>query len=95
MLKGENGAIILKIICENCGKKAILSAQTAFAQGWDYPPLLGSYTVVSPRTCGDCGIETTLWYELEVNGTPVERLSAKHLKTLERILGEPDTILPE
>jgi len=87
--------VILRHICENCGKEKILRAEDAYMQGWDYPPLMGSFKSVSPRTCENCGIETTLWWELEVNKTLIEQLSEKHLQTLKRIWSEPKSILPE
>jgi hypothetical protein len=46
--------------------------------GWNYPPVIGSFAVVSPRTCDDCSIEQTLWWELNVNNTPIENLSKQH-----------------
>ena len=82
-------------ICENCGKTDILTPEEAYEQGWDYPPLMGTFGIVSPRKCGNCGIETTLWCELETKKTPIDQLSDKHKETLIRILGEPDSITPE
>jgi len=55
---------ILRHICENCGKEVLLTSEDAWEQGWDYPPKMGTFKVVSPRTCGDCGIETSLWWEM-------------------------------
>jgi hypothetical protein len=81
-------------ICENCGKTAILDSVTAFMQGWDYPPHIGAFGVVSPRTCGNCLINTTLWWEIAINNTPVEELSPRHRDTLIRILFEPESITP-
>ncbi len=75
-------------ICEVCDKKEITTSETAFQSGWDYPPRFGDFGVISPRTCGDCGIEETLWWELAVNRGDPKSLPARHLKTLERILSE-------
>ena len=86
---------ILLHICENCGKQELLSGEEAYKQGWDYPPQTGQFKIVSPRTCGACGIETTLWWELTCNKTPISQLSKKHIQTLQRILEEPDSILPD
>jgi hypothetical protein len=81
-------------ICENCGKTEILTPEEAYEQGWDYPPMMGTFGIVSPRTCGDCGYETTLWRELAIKETLIDQLSDEHKETLMRILGEPDSITP-
>ena len=93
--KEEQGKMILRHICENCGKEEVLSSEEGYKQGWDYPPKIGKFKVISPRTCGACGIDTTLWWEVTYNKTPVEELSERHRQTLERILAEPESILPE
>jgi hypothetical protein len=82
-------------ICENCGKTEILTPEEAYEQGWDYPPLMGTFGIISPRTCCNCGIDTTLWHDLEIEKTPIDQLSDKHKETLMRILGEPDSITPK
>lgn len=86
--------MLLRHICENCGKEEVLTSEEGYEKGWDYPPKMGSFAVISPRTCGNCGIQTTLWWEITSNQTPLEDLNDHHKTTLERILGEPDTILP-
>ena len=40
-------------ICEVCGKTEILTPKEAFNEGWDYPPRMGGFGIVGPRTCGD------------------------------------------
>ena len=81
-------------ICENCGKQEILTSEEGYDRGWDYPPRMGEFKIVSPRTCGNCVIDTTLWWELVCKKTPLQQLSAKHLETLNRILNEPESIYP-
>lgn len=85
--------IIIRHICENCGWEQILSAEEGYKQGWDYPPKMGMYKIISPRTCGLCNIETTLWWEITCNKTPIDQLSERHWQTLKRILSEPESIL--
>lgn len=92
--KEEQADMVLQHICENCGKEEILSSEDGYKQGWDYPPKMGTFKIVSPRTCGECGITTTLWWEITCNKTPAEQLSEKHRQTLKRILTEPESILP-
>lgn len=74
-------------VCENCGKTELLSEDEAYHQGWDYPPFMGEWGVVSPRTCHECPISTTLYWKL-ISGTTIEKLSEHHKKTLQRILAE-------
>lgn len=77
-------------ICEVCDKTLILTSEEAFQMGWDYPPRMGVVGVISPRTCGECGIDSTLWWELVARKTPVADLSVKQQKVLARILDEPN-----
>ena len=82
-------------ICEVCDKTELLTPADAYDQGWDYPPKMGIYKLVSPRKCGDCGMLDTLWYELVVRKTPRTQLSPRHKLTLIRILTEPESIMPK
>ena len=75
-----------RFVCEVCGLDLLLTDRIAFESGWDYPPFLGAWGIVSPRTCGNCGIEGTAWYALAVLGQNVKTVSDKHYATLERIL---------
>jgi len=84
---------LLRHICETCGKVEIISSEDGFNRGWDYPPKMGSFKVVSPRTCGECAINTTLWWELATNKTPINELDPRHQETLKRIFAEPESIL--
>lgn len=82
-------------ICEVCGKTEVLTPQDAYDAGWDYPPIMGQFGVVSPRKCPDCGIEGTVWAALTLQNKKPEELSEAQLQTLMRILGEPASILIE
>jgi hypothetical protein len=77
-------------LCEVCGRCERLSSAEAYEAGWDYPPNVGAWTMVSPRTCPKCPINETLWWAVAVEGrrTP-EAIGARHVKTLERIVAEP------
>ena len=85
----------LRHICEVCGKEEILTPEEAFEQGWDYPPRMGMFGIVSPRTCGDCAMVDTLWWKLTYQKVKPEDLSDKDKETLQRILSEPGSILIE
>lgn len=85
--------MLLRHICEVCGKEERLTPEQGFEQGWDYPPKMGEFKIVSPRTCGNCGINDTLWWILSVERKQPSDLNEQQLQTLNRILQEPDSIL--
>ena len=82
-------------VCEVCGKTELLTPIEAYAAGWDYPPILGAFGIVSPRTCPDCGMEETVWADLTLRQKASEELSEKQCQALMRILHEPNSLLPE
>ncbi|MBR3600635.1 MAG: AAA family ATPase [Lachnospiraceae bacterium] len=87
-------------ICKVCGKKEFMTAEAAFVKGWDYPPKMGKFSVVSPRTCGDCGIEQTVWWHFMKSAkegkVDDETMSREHKeKVIERIVREPYSLLEE
>ena len=51
----------LKHICEVCGKEELLAPEEAFLAGWDYPPRMGAFGIVSPRTCPDCSMMDAIY----------------------------------
>ena len=67
-----------RYICEVCGKVKILTTDEAFEKGWDHPPFIGEFGVVSPRTCPDvlwkkrCGQLSYLNIRLTLN-YPISR----------------------
>ena len=81
-------------ICEVCGREEIMDSGTAYSQGWDYPPIMGTFKTVSARTCSSCPIDKTLWWALAINKIPPDMLEEKHKDTLYRILNEPEIIMP-
>ncbi|SKH67007.1 hypothetical protein [Mycobacteroides abscessus] len=82
----------LQHICEVCGKQAILTPSQAYEAGWDYPPCMGEFAVISPRVCPICPSTSTVWWAVAVDGLALDMLSQRQRATLERILGEPGTI---
>lgn len=80
--------------CEVCGKKELLTATEAFKQGWDYPPGIYRYRLLSPRKCGDCSIADTLWFKLSTGKTRLSELTDREKETLERIQNEPESLMP-
>ena len=85
----------IKCVCEVCGRTEILTPKEAFQQGWDYPPHMGSFGVVSPRTCPDCSIMDTAWAEMVLRKKSLWELSEKQREAVNRILAEPESLIPE
>ena len=85
--------------CEACGKKEYLTAQEAYDSGWDYPPKVGSFGMLGPRKCGDCGIDKTLlWKITTTQKLPIVfegSLSESELQTWKRIKAEPESLLED
>lgn len=50
--------------CEVCGKKEYITVQQAYDTGWDYPPDMGSFGLLGPRTCGECLLNDTLYWRV-------------------------------
>ncbi len=80
-------------ICETCGKEEILSSQDGFDQGWDYPPRVGVFGIISPRTCGNCPMTTTLWWRMTTGAVTQETLTPADKILIKRISEEPESIL--
>lgn len=72
--------------CEVCGKKEWLDENDAFSAGWDYPPFIGTWGIVSPRTCADCDMTDTAWWAI----TKGLELTEKHKETIRRINAETE-----
>ena len=74
-----------------------MTPEQAFNEGWDYPPKMGTFGVISPRTCGDgnCNLTKTLWFALDQEHKEVKDLSEEQKTVLRRIQNEPESILPK
>lgn len=85
--------------CEVCGKKAFITAREALDSGWDYPPHIGHFGLLGPRTCGSCLLKDTLFWRINTCGKlPIVcegDLSPKELVTWRRIKEEPESLLGE
>ena len=84
-----------RYICENCGRIGIYeNPKQAFKEGWDYPPSMYHYKMISPRTCPNCGIETTLFWAISTAEVKkFEDMSVKQKLVFFLITGEPNTII--
>ena len=60
---------------------------------------MGVFRLLSPRTCGECGIQDTLFWKISRSqGLPIvieENLTPEELITWKRIKGEPESLLDE
>ncbi|WP_104132351.1 hypothetical protein [Cryobacterium sp. M91] len=74
--------------CESCGREEILSTQDAFDAGWDFPPKMGTFGVISPRTCPNCLMNSTVWWAISVEKGRMDDLTPRQLQVLGRILNE-------
>lgn len=79
-------------ICEVCGTEKVMTPDQAFAEGWDYPPRMGAFGVLSARTCGTCPVNRTLWWRVAVEKRDPATLTAADLALIERVKGEPESI---
>ena len=84
---------LLLHICEVCGRTEVLTPQEAFDKGWDYPPMMGRFGVVSPRTCPNCLMVDTAWAAMVLHGKSLNELTDRQKKAVERIIGEPKSIM--
>lgn len=90
----EYAYIKLHHVCEICGVEQWLTPQEGFDEGWDYAPRMYPFKVISPRTCGECGIEGTVWFEICVKNKSFYELTNKQKETVMRIYNEPESLLP-
>lgn len=74
--------------CEVCGRQEALTADAAYRDGWDFPPRMGAWGVISPRTCPTCTIEKTLWWALTMKKVEPSDLTDHQRQVLGRILNE-------
>ncbi len=82
-----------RYVCEVCDRAEILSPSEAYAAGWDMPPRMGVFGVVSPRVCPRCPMPETAWFAMAMQGSTEEQLTDRQRAAIARILGEPETLL--
>lgn len=82
-------------ICEVCGRSEIMTPDESFEDGWDYPPRMGTFGIISPRICGSCPIQKTVWWALTCDKKDINELPYKQKETIERIIREPASIIPQ
>jgi hypothetical protein len=68
-------------ICEVCGVEEILTPEAAYEAGWDYPPRMGAFGVISPRICPHCLVNQTVWWAVAMEGYKADMLTPKQQLT--------------
>jgi hypothetical protein len=76
--------------CEVCGREELLTSEEGFEAGWDFPPRMGEFGVLSPRQCPNaaCGVEETAWWAVAVEHISLSDLHPRHRATIDRISRE-------
>lgn len=64
--------------CESCGREESLDSRDAYKAGWDFPPHMGTWGVVSPRTCPNCPIQTTASWALAVEERSIDKVTPQN-----------------
>ncbi|MBN3455670.1 hypothetical protein JNN96_16765 [Mycobacterium sp. DSM 3803] len=95
VLEPETAHWRIRHICEVCGRTEILTPAAAHKDGWDYPPKMGQFGVISPRTCPDCPNTATVWWAVVMDGLSEDMLSDAQRAVVARILAEPMSIAVE
>lgn len=88
----KNPEIRFEHICEVCGRREVLTPEEAFQAGWDYPPHIGSFGIISPRTCPTCSMMETAWAALVLEHKMPSELTVDQWETIQRINDEPNSI---
>ena len=84
--------------CEVCGEKVFCTAEEAFEAGWDYPPQMGTFGLLGPRTCGKCNLNDTLFWKVQQQNLPIvfeNELTEQERKPWQCIKKEPESLIEE
>ena len=80
-------------LCEQCGRRELLTPQEAYDAGWDYPPRMGMFGIVGQRNCPRCLLHKSLWGRLVLEkSADLHHLCPHDLDALGRILMEPESL---
>jgi len=74
--------------CESRGREEVLGPRDAYEAGWDFPPNMGTWGVISPCTCPACTIEKTAWWAISIEKRGIDEMMPQQRKTVGRILEE-------
>jgi hypothetical protein len=70
--------------CEACDREELLTPDAGYESGWDFPPKMGTFGVISPRTCPNCTIDKTAWFAI-ISGRD---LNKKQMKAAKKMMNE-------
>jgi hypothetical protein len=79
-------------ICEVCGRDEILTPEQAYKAGWDYPPKMGKFGIVSPRLCPKCLMVKSVWWAVAMDGYTADMLTDHQRAAIARMLAEPESL---
>ena len=80
-------------ICEICGCDEILSPTEAFEAGWNYPPKMGHFGIISDRLCPKCPSQATVWWAIAMDGFTEDMLTDQQRAVIARIQAEPESLM--
>lgn len=80
----------LVVWCEVCGREQRTTLAEAHENGWDFGGPGGVYPagLITPRTCGTCSIDKTVWWQLAIRHIPMSALEVRQRAVIDRILAE-------
>lgn len=76
-------------------KHEILTPRKGYEKGWDYAPYMCPFKVISPRTCSECTIAKTVYWQIAVNHKTFSELTDTQKETVKIIYSEPESILAD
>ena len=80
-------------ICEICGLNEIITPDEAFEAGWNYPPRMGHFGIISDRLCPKCPSQETIWWIVMMENRSAEALTDRQRAAVDRILTEPESLM--
>ena len=80
-------------ICEICGLDEILTPDEAFEAGWNYPPRMGHFGIISDRLCPKCPSLETIWWLLMMEKRTADVLTERQRAAVDRMLAEPESLM--
>jgi len=83
-----------RVWCEVCGREAVTTAEEAFDAGWDFagPGGTSPAGVLTPRKCGNCSLDQTVWWRLVVDHAAPGDLTPREREVVARILRETESL---
>jgi len=80
-------------ICEICGLDEILTPDEAFEAGWNYPPRMGHFGIISDRLCPKCHSLETIWWLLMMENRTADVLTERQRAAVDLMMAEPESLM--